>query len=173
MSQVRVRYTRAEAAMRRGDEAGVKAELEACKSIYEALEAWHGMYGPQYYERRKATESALLLGARARKDKGALEPAVAALKKLIDAGDPFASGPAFDPPAEEWLGDLYLADGKPKEALAAYDAALVKHPRLSRALLGAMRAAKAAGDDKIADARRAELATLWSDADPDIKELLK
>jgi hypothetical protein len=36
-----------------------------------------------------------------------------------------------------------------------------------------MRAAKAAGDDTIADARRAELATLWSDADPDIKELLK
>jgi tetratricopeptide (TPR) repeat protein len=167
-SQQRVRWIRAEAAMLRGDEAGVKAELEAAKPIYEAMEPWHNMFGPQYLDRRKATESSLLLMARARKNPGAVDAAVEALKKLVAAGDPFANGPAFDPPAEQWLGELYLSAGRAKEALATFDAALVRHPRLSRSLLGAARAAKACGETKISHDRYAELAALWADADADL-----
>jgi tetratricopeptide (TPR) repeat protein len=170
MSQVRAGYVRAEAAMRRGDELAVKNELAALKPIFEAIEAWHAMLGPTYYERRKATEAFFVAGAHAYKEKSpaAFDAAVAAAKKVIDAGDPLANGPAFDPPGEEWLGEIYTAAGKSKEALAAFDAALARHPRLSRALLGAARAAKAAGDEQTSHARYAELAGLWSDADADL-----
>jgi tetratricopeptide (TPR) repeat protein len=171
LSQERMRWIRAEAAMRRGDEAGVKAELEAAKPVYEAIDAWKRVLGPTYADRRSATESVFLLGARAYKDPNALPAAVEALKKLIAAGDPFANGPAFDPPAEQWLGELYLAAGKPKEALAAFDAALARHPRLSRSLLGAARAAKAAGDANTSRDRYAELASLWAEADADLAPL--
>jgi tetratricopeptide (TPR) repeat protein len=173
ISQQRVHYLRAEAAMRRGDEAGVHAELEALVPVYEASEAWRTMFSPQYAERRKNTESVFLLGARAYRDKTepAWNRAADAIKKLIDSGDPFANGPAFDPPAEQWLGELQLAAGRPKEALAAFDAALLRHPRLSRSLLGAARAAKAAGALEVAKDRYAQLAALWADADPDLPAL--
>jgi hypothetical protein len=173
VSQQRVRYLRAEAAMRRGDEAAVKAELQALQPIYEAMEAWHAMFSPQSYERRKATEAVFLAGARAYRDKtpAAFAAAVDALKKLGEAGDPFANGPAFDPPADEWLGELYLAWNKPSEALAAFDAVLLRHPRLSRALLGAARAAKAANQPEVARARYAALSALWADADADLPAL--
>lgn len=173
VSQQRVRYLRAEAAMRRGDEAGVRAELEAVKPVYEAMEPWRTMFGPKYLERRKQTENAFLTGARAYKDKSDanVTKAAEALQKLIEAGDPFANGPSFDPPAEEWLGELYLMAGKPKEALAAFDAALLHHPRLSHALLGAARAAKAANLPDTAKDRYAELAALWKDADADLPAL--
>jgi hypothetical protein len=173
LSQQRWRWLRAEAAMRRGDEAGVQAELEAEKPLFAAIETWHTMLSPQYYERRKASESVFLLGARAYKERtpAAWASAAEAIKKLIDTGDPNYNGPPFDPPAEQWLGELQLAAGHPKEALAAFDAALRHHPRLSRSLLGAARAARAAGDRRLSVLRYAELAQLWSDADPDLPVL--
>jgi hypothetical protein len=172
-SQQRLQDVRAEEAMRRGDEAGVKAALERVKAIQAAMEPWRPLFTPRYEERRRAFESALLLGARAWRDKS--EPAVGkfaeSIKKLAEAGDPFAGGPAFDPPGEQLLGELYLAAGRPKEALSSFDAALQRHPRLSRSLLGAARAAKAAGAPEIARARYATLAAQWASADPDLPAL--
>jgi tetratricopeptide (TPR) repeat protein len=175
ISQERVQLMRAEAAMRRGDEAGVRAALGATQPIRDAIEAWHAMFPPSYYERRKANDSFLYAAARALHDKSAASfaKAVEAAKKLIEAGDPYANGPAFDPPAEQWLGELQLAAGQPKEALAAFDAALAKHPRLSRSLLGAARAAHSAQLDDIARARYAELAALWREADPELPDVIE
>lgn len=132
ISQQRAQWLRAEAAMRRGDEAGVRAALEAAKPIEEAMEPWRPLLGAQVYERRKATQSVFLLGARAYHDKSEASGALAA------------------------------------EALAAFDAVRVKHPKLSRALLGAARAARAAGLPDVAHDRYAELAALWADADADL-----
>jgi tetratricopeptide (TPR) repeat protein len=173
LSQVSVHRVRAEVAMRRGDEAGVKAELAALAPVYQALAPWKPMFSASAHERREAIEGFLLTGAHAYHEQtpAAYDAAVAAANRLIDAGDPLANGPAFDPPGEEWLGELQMAAGRPKEALAAFDAALVKHPRLSRALLGAARAAKAAGDEAVARARYTELAGLWADADADLPAL--
>jgi tetratricopeptide (TPR) repeat protein len=170
MAQWRAGWIRAEAAMRRGDEATVRAELHALEPLHQAMEAWRSMFSPNHDEERKATEALFLAGARAYKQKtpAAFDAAIAAAKKLVAAGDPLANGPSFDPPGEQFLGELYAAAGRPKEALAAFDAALERHPRLSRALLGAARAAKAAGDEQTAHARYAELAGLWADADADL-----
>jgi tetratricopeptide (TPR) repeat protein len=49
-------------------------------------------------------------------------------------------------PAEEQLGDLLMQQGRPAEALAAYDRALKAYPERFNSLLGAARAALASGD---------------------------
>jgi tetratricopeptide (TPR) repeat protein len=169
----RLHLIRAEAAMRRGDEAGVRKALEALTPIHNAMNAWAGMMPPSMIERRKATEAALVWTARAYRSRGdgTIAAALAALKRLAELGDPFASGPPFDPPAKQWLAELQLAVGRPKDALATYDALLLDHPRLAAGLLGAARAAKAAGEVAAASARYAELADLWKSADASLPGL--
>jgi tetratricopeptide (TPR) repeat protein len=167
------RGLRAEAAMQRGDEAAVRVELKAAEPVRGAMQAWEKMFSAQFLERRKTNDEALLAVARAnheRTDAGWTR-AADALKKLVALGDPYANGPPFDPPAEQRLGELYLAAGKPKDALAAFDASLQRHPRLSHSLLGAARAAAAAGQPELARARYRELAALWKDADADLPAL--
>lgn len=49
-------------------------------------------------------------------------------------------------PSQELLGDMLLEQGRPAEALAAYEAALASYPLRFNGLLGAARAARAMGD---------------------------
>ena len=51
-------------------------------------------------------------------------------------------GPAFDVPPRLMVADFLLEANRPKEALAAYDATLLRYANLSRALLGSARAAQ-------------------------------
>jgi tetratricopeptide (TPR) repeat protein len=53
-------------------------------------------------------------------------------------------------PAEELLGDLFLEQKRPGEALAAYRRALEQYPLRFNALLGAARAARGSGDASLA-----------------------
>jgi tetratricopeptide (TPR) repeat protein len=50
-------------------------------------------------------------------------------------------------PATEVLGDLFIAQGRPREALEAYRQSLERYPNRFNSLLGAARAARAAGED--------------------------
>ena len=56
-------------------------------------------------------------------------------------------------PADELLGDLLLDQGRPAEAVAAYERSLELYPRRFNSLLGAARAARASGADSLARAR--------------------
>ena len=60
-------------------------------------------------------------------------------------------------PASELLGDLLLAQGRPRDALAAYHRSLKLYPRRFNSLLGAARAARGAADSAEAYARYQEL----------------
>ena len=60
-------------------------------------------------------------------------------------------------PAEELLGDLLLMQSRPHEALAAYERSLALYPRRFNSLLGAVRAARRAGDEAATHARSREL----------------
>lgn len=60
-------------------------------------------------------------------------------------------------PALELLGDLYLEQKKPAEALAAYLRSLRSYPRRFNSLWGAARAARGVGDGEKARAFYAEL----------------
>ncbi|HET8677806.1 MAG TPA: tetratricopeptide repeat protein [Blastocatellia bacterium] len=65
--------------------------------------------------------------------------------------------PAPTLPAHELLGDLFLEQNKPAEALAAYKRSIELYPRRFNGLLGAARAARALGDEKLARASYQEL----------------
>lgn len=53
-------------------------------------------------------------------------------------------------PAYELMGDLLMEQEQPKEALAAYRQSLEQYPKRFNGLLGAARAARAAGDESLA-----------------------
>jgi hypothetical protein len=63
-------------------------------------------------------------------------------------------------PARESLADLFLALGRPAEALDEYDLALASDPNRYHSLEGAMQAAKAAGEKKTEAKYRAKLNAL-------------
>jgi tetratricopeptide (TPR) repeat protein len=63
-------------------------------------------------------------------------------------------------PARELLGDLFLELERPREALAAYEAALADAPRRFNGLAGAARAARAAGETESAAKYYRELVKL-------------
>jgi cytochrome c-type biogenesis protein CcmH/NrfG len=81
---------------------------------------------------------------------------------------PPPSGPPEPPkPAHELLGEVLLGLGRPAEAADAFATALRRTPRRPAALLGAARAAQAAGDSVTAHRFATELAAIWHAADPD------
>lgn len=65
--------------------------------------------------------------------------------------------PAPTLPAGELLGDLLLEQGRPADALAAYQRSLSLYPRRLNSLLGAARAARAVGRDELARTMYTEL----------------
>jgi tetratricopeptide (TPR) repeat protein len=70
---------------------------------------------------------------------------------ILEAATPkHAVTPSPTLPAEELLGDLLMEQKQPQEALAAYQRSLALYPRRLNSLLGAARAARAAGDSFLA-----------------------
>jgi tetratricopeptide (TPR) repeat protein len=170
---IRVRVL-AEAAMRRGDEAEVRKQNDELARWLPALDPWKGMLSKDLAENVSLGAQANLAGARAHvaRTPEAWTAAIAAFEKVAAISDATGpSGPAFDTPARQLLAEIELDAGHAKEALADFDRVLETHPMLSRALLGAARAAKAAGDMTGARARYAELLSLWAHADDDLAEV--
>jgi hypothetical protein len=74
-----------------------------------------------------------------------------------DAVDKSPATPGPIVPAREQLGDLLLQLHRPKQALSAYQAALLASPGRRGSLTGAVKAAELAGDTKMAAQMRAQL----------------
>jgi tetratricopeptide (TPR) repeat protein len=163
---------RAVAASVRGDEAAVKRAIDEGHRIDADMKAWSVMLPPNWMEQRAIFGDALVAIARARKTRkdADLDKAVELLGKLGAKDRPY-SGPAFDSPTQQLLGDLYAACGKPAEALVAYEKMLKLRPRTSHALLGAARAAMKSAQPSKAQQYYAELAELWKNADGDLPAL--
>jgi tetratricopeptide (TPR) repeat protein len=84
---------------------------------------------------------------------GRSDSAVALLREAarVETSTPKpAVTPAPTLPADELLGDMLLEQERPRDALAAYRRALELYPRRLNSLLGAARAAHAAGDGALA-----------------------
>jgi len=82
---------------------------------------------------------------------------------------PFAFGPPLPvKPPHELAGELLLAQSRPTEALAQFDAALKLAPNRALSLLGRMHALQVLHDDAGAAKARATLAAIWHRADPDL-----
>src|SRR5262249_51616336 len=75
-------------------------------------------------------------------------------------------------PARELLGDMLLELGRPEAALAEYEASMMREPNRYRGLVGAARAAQAAGQRDKAQRYYAEVVALTRDGDgarPEVK----
>jgi predicted negative regulator of RcsB-dependent stress response len=112
---------------------------------------------------------ALLLWHRGKRDE-----AVARLRDLANEEDSFAAEygpPDIVKPTHELLGELLLELKRPAEAQAQFVRALELAPGRSPALLGLVRAARAAGDRAAADRALAELDRNWKEADAGLPAL--
>ena len=68
-------------------------------------------------------------------------------------------------PARELLGEMLLASGDARAAYKEFEATLASEPRRYRAIVGAMRSAKAAGNSAAADRYAAQVAQLTEHGD--------
>jgi tetratricopeptide (TPR) repeat protein len=102
----------------------------------------------------------LSLGAWVAHVEGRREAGAASMREAAaqEAPNPkHAVKPAPTLPAGELLGDLLMEQGRPAEALAAYQRSLDLYPKRFNGLLGAARAADAAGDATLARAYHQQL----------------
>jgi tetratricopeptide (TPR) repeat protein len=115
----------------------------------------------------------LEIRGRAAAVRGNVEAAIAKLKTAIEIDERRPPlGPVQGVTPRERLADLLLAKGRASEALQNYKRVLELHPRRARALLGMARAA-AAVRDPAAPSYWSELATVWSDADQELPDVVE
>jgi tetratricopeptide (TPR) repeat protein len=84
---------------------------------------------------------------------------------------PPSGPPSLIKPTHELFGEILLRAGKPVEAAAQFQTALLRQPNRARSLLGAARAAKQSGDENKAAAIYAKFLEQWKQADQDLPEL--
>jgi len=100
--------------------------------------------------------------------RGARTEALAAMRATADleaTTEKNAITPGPIVPARELLGEMLLASGDPGAAYKEFEATLVTEPRRYRAVVGAMRSAKAAGNSSAANRYTAQLAQLTEHGD--------
>jgi tetratricopeptide (TPR) repeat protein len=144
---------------------GTAEEATAAARRLDELETAARTAGEELFA-RNIRVLALSLGGWLAHVEGDDERAVRLLREAVDlerATPKHAVTPGPTLPAGELLGDLLLELGRPADALAAYAESLARHPRRFNGLLGAARAAGAAGDDISARAYSAQLLEI---ADP-------
>jgi hypothetical protein len=165
---------RAEAALRAGDANAVDKRVADMRAVRAQMAPWAKMQPPTFAGRWEAIDQALLARAHAgaKPTADAAKKSLAAIEHLVRIDDERPmSGPAWLEPSRETFANALLASGRAKDALAEYERDLDQRPNRAPALLGAARAAKAAGDTALARARYAALVELWRDADAGLPAL--
>lgn len=136
-------FARGLGAARAGDIALAKQEVSALERLAAALAAQSDSYWATVVGAQRLAVSAWVAHAEGRHAE--------ALQLARDGADhedqvekhPVTPGPLI--PARELLGDILMIHNQPAVALEAYEATLRHEPNRTRTLLGAARAAKAAG----------------------------
>jgi tetratricopeptide (TPR) repeat protein len=111
------------------------------------------------------------LSAAAKKD---YDKAIELMKQattLEEQSSPPSGPPSLIKPTHELFGEILLRAGKPVEAAAQFQTALLRQPNRARSLLGAARAAKQSGDETKAAAIYAKFLEQWKQADEGLPEL--
>ncbi len=157
------RFARAYGAARAGDTNQAASELAALKALREPVQAAAGPYWAVFVDIYVKTAEAWLL-----KDQGKDAEALALMEQAATQDDGHEKHIYLENkilPMREALGDMDLALGRPKEALAAYEASLKLAPNRYRSFLGAGKAAAAMGDKAAARAWFAKLMDLSREGD--------
>jgi hypothetical protein len=137
-------YARALGAARSGSPSAAKADVEKLIALRDKLTAMQDTYWAGQLDVQRRIAEAWVAFAEGRRD-----AAIQAMQEAADAEDATdkaAVSPGPLAPARELLGEMMLEAGKPKEALAAFEATMKKEPNRFRGVAGAMRAAEAMGD---------------------------
>ena len=79
--------------------------------------------------------------------------------------------PSLIKPSHEFMGEILLSAGRPKEAAEQFGVALLRQPNRARSLLGIARANAKSGDTKAAVEAYSKLVRQWNQADPELPEL--
>jgi Flp pilus assembly protein TadD len=137
-------FARALGAARSGDAAAAERDTQEIARIGEALKAAKDAYWSTEVEVQRLAAAAWV--AHAKGDRDAALGLMRASAELEAKSEKSAVSPGRLMPANELLGDMLLEDGKPAEALAAYEQSQVRDPNRYRSLNGAGQAAAQSGN---------------------------
>lgn len=127
-----------------------------------------------YLDRLDIMEQQLLAMIEAAR--GEYDTAIALARKAseMEGEMPRAFGPPFVTyPSAQLLGELLAAAGEDRVATTAYGLELKRNRQRTAALLGLIKAERATGQQAEADYHSLKLATIWHQADPEVREKLE
>jgi hypothetical protein len=156
-------FVRAMGGARSGDTEVAKSAIAALLKIRDRLTQQNEEYWSEQVEIQRRIASAWLVLAEGRSDAAALEMREAADRE--DATEKNAMTPGPMAPARELLGELLLELHEPAQAEREFDKTLRNEPNRFRALVGAARAAAAAGDRSAAQRYYSQLVKVCARAD--------
>jgi tetratricopeptide (TPR) repeat protein len=137
-------FARALGAARSGLPDAAASDVAMLADLRDRLAAVPDAYWAEQVDIQRRVAAAWVTFAEGRRDEGIAQLKAAA--EAEDATDKAAISPGPLAPARELLGYMLLEAGQPREALAAFEATIVKEPNRFRGLYGAGRAAEAVGD---------------------------
>ncbi|MGE0159398.1 MAG: tetratricopeptide repeat protein [Gemmatimonadales bacterium] len=141
-------FARGLGAARSGDVTAARAEVSELERLVAALTAQDDPYWPVVVDAQRMAVLAWIAHAEGDHAEALYQARMAAEKEETVEKHPVTPGPLI--PARELFGDLLAEHGDPGGALAAYEATLAREPNRARTLVGAARAARAAGRPELA-----------------------
>jgi hypothetical protein len=162
-------FARAIGAARSGNPAAATADIDRLAALRDKLRDAKDAYWTEQVDIQRRVALAWQAFAQGRKDEAVAQLGAAA--DAEDATDKSAISPGPLAPARELFGDMLLEAGKPKEALAAFEATMKKEPNRFRGLSGGASAAAAAGDRTKATAYYQRLLDVAKESDTERPEL--
>ena len=162
-------FARAVGAARSGNPAAATADIDRLAALRDKLRDAKDAYWTEQVDIQRRVALAWQIFAQGRKDEAIAQLDAAA--DAEDATDKSAISPGPLAPARELFGYMLLEAGKPKEALAAFEATMKKEPNRFRGLYGGASAAEAAGDRVKATAYYKRLLEVANESDTERPEL--
>jgi Tfp pilus assembly protein PilF len=163
------RFARALGAARSGNPTAARTDIAKLADLRDALRQANDRYWTEQVDIQWQVASAWVLQAEGKRDE-----ALSAMSTAADAEDKTEKSivtPGPLAPARELYGALLLERGQARDALAAFEAALVKEPNRFNGLAGAAKAAEALGDTAGAKAYYEKLLALASSSNASRPEL--
>jgi hypothetical protein len=145
-------------AVRSGDIVLAKRSVAELERLTNALMAQNDPYWTPVVDAQRMAVSAWIEHAEGRHAEALQMARMAADREEQVEKHPVTPGPLV--PSRELLGDILMVHNQPAAALEEYEATLKKEPNRLRTLLGAARAAKAAGREAVAQKHYAALVSL-------------
>jgi tetratricopeptide (TPR) repeat protein len=163
-------FARGLGAVRSGDVAAARQDLQSLQTLQEAMTAAKIAYWVGQTDFQIKTLSAWIALAEKRQDEAVQWMRVAA--EAEEASDKHPVTPGNVVPSRELLGEMLMALNQPAQAFAEFERSLKRDPNRFRGIYGAARAAEAAGNRQAARDYYAKLQALTADRDTERPELV-